>query len=295
MSWLNGLGKPLPPEAVSPYLTIQLTNSALMHRPSYAEYQPPPDLRTAVACTWVAKTGEGSAPSPIVPDACSDVVILGEAAPHVAGPATRTQHVLVPPGTTVVGIRFRPGATRAAFGCDASELRDADPELAAVCGSATRTLAESLDRARDGDDPTRALRSALEAWARGRIVARIARDADALRAAHRLVIDRSVTVRDVARDFGWSERRLHREITATCGYGPKTLQRIVRLQRALRASRAGVATRPPSLAPTLSRLALDAGYADQAHMTREFRDLTGFTPRQLLGRSGADVGKWMDD
>ena len=260
----------------------------------YREYSPPHDLRAVVACTWVAHTGDGSGPSPIVPDACSDVVIVGEAAPHVAGPATTTQHVLVPPGTTVVGIRFRPGATRLAFGCDANELRDADPELAAVCGMSMRTLAESLDEARDGDDPTTALRAALEAWARTRI-GRIGHDADALRAACRLVVDRDATVRDVARDFGWSERRLHREITATCGYGPKTLQRIVRLQRALRASRAGVATRPPNLAPTLSRLALDAGYADQAHMTREFRDLTGMTPRQLIGRSGADVGCWLDD
>ena len=256
----------------------------------------PPDLRAAVACTWVARTGEGSAPSPIVPDACSDVVIVGDAAPHVAGPATTTQHVLVPAGTTVVGIRFRPGATRAAFGCDANELRDADPELAAVCGSAARTLAESLSRAHDADDPAeRTARRARVLGTRATSLARIDRDADALRAARRLVIDRGATVRDVARDFGWSERRLHREITATCGYGPKTLQRIVRLQRALRASRAGVATRPPSLAPTLSRLAFDAGYADQAHMTREFRDLTGFTPRQLLGRSVADVGRWLEE
>jgi len=230
-----------------------------------------------------------------VPDACSDIVIVGDAAPHVAGPATTTQHVLVPAETTVVGIRFRPGAARLAFGCDANELCDADPELAAVCGSAARALADSLDGAHDADDPGHALRAALETWARARIVPRINFDAGALRAARTLVTDRIATVRSVARDFGWSERRLHREITATCGYGPKTLQRIVRLQRALRASRAGVATRPPSLAPTLARLALDAGYADQAHMTREFRDLTGFTPRQLLGRSVADVGKWMDE
>jgi AraC-like DNA-binding protein len=266
-----------------------------MQSPFYAEFPPPPDLRAAVACTWVARTGQGTEPSPIVPDACSDIVIVGDAAPHVAGPATTTQHVLVPAGTTVIGLRFRPGATRLAFGCDANELRDADPELAAVCGSAARMLADVLRRARDAEDPTVALRSAIEAWARTHIAPRIDRDAGALRTARRLVIDRTATVRDVARDFGWSERRLHREITATCGYGPKTLQRIVRLQRALRASRAGVATRPPSLAPTLSRLALDAGYADQAHMTREFRDLTGFTPRQLLGRSVADVGTWMDE
>jgi len=266
-----------------------------MQRSSYAEYAPSPDLRAAVACTWVARTGEGSGPSPIVPDACSDVVIVGEAAPHVAGPATATHHVHVPPGTTVVGIRFRPGATRAAFGCDANELCDADPELTAVCGSSVRALAESLDRVRDTNDPTDAMRAALESWTRARIVEHMDRDVEVLRAARRLVLDRTATVRDVARDFGWSERRLHREITATCGYGPKTLQRIVRLQRALRASHAGVATRPPNLAPTLSRLALDAGYADQAHMTREFRDLTGFTPRQLLGRSMADVGRWLDE
>ncbi|HEX7980580.1 MAG TPA: DUF6597 domain-containing transcriptional factor, partial [Gemmatimonadaceae bacterium] len=121
--------------------------------PRYAEFFPPPDLRAAVACTWIAQTGEGTAPSPIVPDACSDVVIVGEATPHVAGPATVTQHVLGPAGTTVVGIRFRPGATRLAFGCDANELRDADPELAAVCSSAARALADSLGRAQDADDP----------------------------------------------------------------------------------------------------------------------------------------------
>jgi AraC-like DNA-binding protein len=47
--------------------------------------------------------------------------------------------------------------------------------------------------------------------------------------------------------------------------------------------------------PRLARLALDAGYADQAHMTRDFRDLTGFTPRELLARTNADVGRWLDE
>jgi AraC-like DNA-binding protein len=89
--------------------------------------------------------------------------------------------------------------------------------------------------------------------------------------------------------LGWSPRRLHRELTTTCGYGPKTLQRILRLQRVVRSARRGVPR-----ARSLSRLALDAGYADQAHMTREFRDLTGFTPRELLCRDGADVGRWLD-
>jgi AraC-like DNA-binding protein len=125
----------------------------------------------------------------------------------------------------------------------------------------------------------------------GRLGARLDRDALTLRAAHALVADRELSVAALGDTLGWSARRLHREITATCGYGPKLLQRIVRLQRTLRLARRRAMT---NRRPTLAMLALDVGYADQAHMTREFRDLTGFTPRELLGRSRADVGAWME-
>jgi AraC-like DNA-binding protein len=255
---------------------------------AYVELPPPPDLRVAVACTWVAHlSADGAAPAPIVPDACSDVVVIGAAAPHVAGPATRTHVVDVAATTTVVGIRFRPGATRAVFRCDAHELRDADPELRAVCGASVTELEAELSAEPAPD----AMRSALERWARRRLDARPGRDAIALRAAHALVADHRLSVTALGEMLGWSPRRLHREMTLTCGYGPKTLQRIVRLQRTLRlARRRALAQRRP----TLAMLALDAGYADQAHMTRDFRDLTGFTPRELLAHSHADVGRWLD-
>lgn len=254
----------------------------------YTEYAPPPDLREVVACTWVARTGGGGAASAVVVDACSDVVVIGDAAPHVAGPATRTHLVQLPAHTTVVGIRFRPGATRAVFGCDADELRDADPELYAVCGRSASALVDELSAASSTD----ARRGALERWVSGRLGARIDRDALTLRAAHALVADRELSVAALGDALGWSARRLHREITATCGYGPKLLQRIVRLQRTLRLGRHRAVARRR---PTLAMLALDAGYADQAHMTRDFRDLTGFTPRELLARSRADVGGWLDE
>lgn len=259
-----------------------------MTESSYAEYAPPADLCAVVACTWVARAGEAGASSSVVVDACSDVVVIGDAAPHVAGPATRTHLVQLPAHMTVVGIRFRPGATRAVFACDAAELRDADPELRAVCGRSASGLVDELSATSNTD----ARRAALERWATGRIGARLDRDALTLRAAHALVADRELSVAALADALGWSARRLHREITATCGYGPKLLQRIVRLQRTLRLASGRARTHRR---PTLAMLALDAGYADQAHMTREFRDLTGFTPRELLARSRADVGGWLDE
>ena len=249
----------------------------------YTEHAPPPDLASVVACTWVARGGAGeSSPGPIIPDACSDIVVVGDSAPHIAGPATRTHVAPAGSDVRVVGIRFRPGATRVAFGCDASELLDAEAELRAVCGNSVHALADELSRAPSPD----AARAALEQWARARLARDPHRDVRALAAANALVSGRVRNVRELGDAFGWSARRVHRELTATCGYGPKTLQRIVRMQRVVRRAR----TAPR----TLSALALDAGYADQAHMTRDFRDLTGFTPRALLARSSADVGRWLD-
>jgi transcriptional regulator GlxA family with amidase domain len=71
------------------------------------------------------------------------------------------------------------------------------------------------------------------------------------------------------------ERRLHRRFEAAIGYGPKTFQRVLRLQRAL-----GLAGRGTQ--PRLALIAAAAGYADQAHMSRELRALTGRSPSPLL-------------
>nr|WP_230416296.1 helix-turn-helix domain-containing protein [Micromonospora tarapacensis] len=57
------------------------------------------------------------------------------------------------------------------------------------------------------------------------------------------------------------------------GYGPKTLARILRMRRALALARTGV---------PLAEVAARTGYADQAHLTRDTRALTGLPPTSLL-------------
>jgi AraC-like DNA-binding protein len=80
-------------------------------------------------------------------------------------------------------------------------------------------------------------------------------------------------VREAADTLGVSERQLRRRAHAAFGYGPKTLQRVLRFQRALRLARAG---------KPLADVAYAAGYADQAHMANEVRDLAGTPIRTLL-------------
>nr|WP_197946680.1 helix-turn-helix domain-containing protein [Phytohabitans suffuscus] len=80
-------------------------------------------------------------------------------------------------------------------------------------------------------------------------------------------------VADVAGEVGLSERQLHRRSLTAFGYGPKTLARILRLERALALARAG---RP------LAEVAAESGYADQAHLSRDARALGGAPMGQLI-------------
>jgi AraC-like DNA-binding protein len=80
-------------------------------------------------------------------------------------------------------------------------------------------------------------------------------------------------VSEVADDVGVSERQLQRRCRTAFGYGPKTLHRVLRFQRALRLARGG---------GRLADVAAVVGYADQAHMARDTRRLAGVPLTDLL-------------
>ena len=85
------------------------------------------------------------------------------------------------------------------------------------------------------------------------------------------------------RYVGLSLRQLRRRCHAAVGYGPKTLQRVLRFRLfvslidALSHDLAG----PDPAGLDLAGLAARAGYADQAHLTRECGSLAGLTPAAL--------------
>jgi AraC-like DNA-binding protein len=78
-------------------------------------------------------------------------------------------------------------------------------------------------------------------------------------------------VAQVAAELGLSVRQLHRRVSEAVGYGPKILARVLRFRRL------------QALGPApLVELALEAGYADQAHMTAEVTRLAGISPVRFL-------------
>lgn len=86
-----------------------------------------------------------------------------------------------------------------------------------------------------------------------------------------------VRVRALAAELGWSPRRLIERFRDHVGLPPKAAARVIRLDRAVAALRSGT--------PRIAEVAAACGYADQAHLGRELRELGGITPGQLAGRN----------
>ena len=93
--------------------------------------------------------------------------------------------------------------------------------------------------------------------------------------AARLLRDPQARAENVAADVGLSMRQLRRRCHSAVGYGPKTLQRVLRFRRFV----SRIDAWPDVL--DLAAIAAEAGYADQAHLTRECGKLSGLTPAAL--------------
>lgn len=238
----------------------------------YREFNASPELANVVACTWERIVPALGAPAAqrVVPDACIDFVWRGGQL-QVAGPDTRAFMSPVTPGEAVVGLRLRPGVASSVLGLPASELRDARVSLEDVWG---RTGAELAERLGCATSPLER-RRLLEAAVRARRPAMDEPDRLVLAAARLLGLPGS-RVALVSRALATSERQLLRRLRTAVGYGPKTLDRVLRLQRFL--SRAPTVARGED---TLARVAAELGYADQAHLTREAVALSGLTPGEL--------------
>jgi AraC-like DNA-binding protein len=244
----------------------------------YRERRPATALRRHFVCLWSQAIGRGGAdyPQRVLPDGCTDLLWIGESAPVIVGPATRMFVARLAPGSLVIGARLRPGMAPGVLGLPASEALNQEVPLEVVWRR-TGLLSERLAEQRGSE----ARLAVLEAALIERVAEARACDPLVEAGVAWLAASPSARVRDLCRSAGVSERHLLRRFNAAVGYGPKTLARVFRLQRTLALHRAGGAR------SDLAGLAAEAGYADQAHMSRDFADLAGAPPGALLPRAAS--------
>jgi AraC-like DNA-binding protein len=168
------------------------------------------------------------------------------------------------------GVRIKPEGFFDLFGIPASEFKDCQLGFFEVYGAEMEALADRMQAA-----PTL---PALAALADSFLMECIRRHH-----THTYYLHRAATfirasggcepLHHIMDRAGISPRQLERAFRQQMGVSPKLYQRIVRMN-ALNARMAAQ--------HSLTQLAYEGGFSDQAHMNREFRQFAGLTPRQFL-------------
>jgi AraC-like DNA-binding protein len=173
----------------------------------------------------------------------------------------------------VLGTKFLPGGFRPFFGRAVSELTDRMVALEEVFGPDARSLAaEAL-----GERNPVAAFGVVQSFLVRRLPERDPTVELVRRIADRVATDREITrVAQIAEAFGLGPRSLQRLFDDYVGVSPKWMIQRYRLHEAAERIAAGAVGH-------WADLALELGYADQAHFIRDFR--------RMVGRSPADYAR----
>ena len=246
-------------------------------------YRPDEDLEPIVASLWRGSwdlSGQAPHHTELLGDPCAHFVCEdGSRGPstRLVGVWTRLWRRTLEGHGRVRGIKLRGGA-----------LRSVLPEPAHRYANRTVPLPELFDRAAierlhhevmTPDDDAEGF-AAFQAWLRGAVRSDDDAIATAIDLVEAIVSDPTLTTVAALSDrTGDSPRALQRLFRDYVGASPKWVIRRNRLQEvALRIEKGE--------APSLAALAADLGYADQAHLARDFKAIVGKSPRQFAESVG---------
>ena len=241
--------------------------------PRYEEFAPPGGLAGFVACFWsfsIPRAAPGFEHA-VVPDGTVSLVFIpqqpGARRLIVSGPRTEALKMKVNPGDLFCGARLLPGASRPLLGIAPAPLRDRVAPLEEMAPELGRKMSRELEPVKTSERCFAIMERHLTGLARGaEAIDQVVTSA----AARLLEADGNARIADTAEGIGLSERQLRRRFYRAVGLTPKEFARAVRIRcaciRIAAPERAGLAA-----------IAHGAGYADQAHLSREFARVFGST------------------
>jgi AraC-like DNA-binding protein len=236
---------------------------------SFSTHAPRGPLARYVSHYWLSLSNDAPVYTAL-PDGCVDIVLevaRDDYGAWIYGSTTRPTEIACSRGAHYLGIRFQPGQSRHFIDAAAGEITDARADLHGLMPFPAETIATQIGAC--------TLFSQLDEI----LIEKLSRSPPAQSLVDRVIqyVETRhgvVSVEAVARSFGKSRRQLERTFVQVVGVPLKFFCTLSRLRRA-----AQLIAQPA--ASSLTAIASDAGYSDQAHMTRDFRRLAGITPARL--------------
>jgi methylphosphotriester-DNA--protein-cysteine methyltransferase len=184
--------------------------------------------------------------------------------------------------SSMMGIHFRPGGAYPFLPFPVSELNDEVVDMELVWGRPIRGVIQQILEAGAISQKFRILERAL--WSAGKRA--LSADQTCAYALARLREAKpGLTIRRLSSEIGFSQRQLLRHFQQRVGLSPKALARVFRFQSVLH--RLNTERRVH-----WAHVASDAGYFDQSHFVRDFRQFTGLNPSRYL-LDDADYGNFI--
>jgi len=258
------------------YKPVQPTAGYSREGVSYAEALPAEKLQPFIHCYWELKSN-AKLPGPylyrVIADGCIDIffdrnnpsenLIMGYSNTHTEFPLAAPFHY--------VGIRFLPGMLPLILKLNASELSNRIEHLEIVLPAVSAFIKNQMNGRTDFEKA----RELLDPFFLN-LLGKVHLNADRrFFTALNGILQTNGTLRiEKDLDAGISHRQLRRLFEYYVGDTAKTFSKIVRFQHVLRTSAQNSSDR---------KFFYDAGYYDQAHFIREFRNFYGATPGKTFG------------
>ena len=257
--------------------------------PVYRVHAPPPPLAGLVDYFWSLTDAPEHSRERVIPSGTIEIVFNlhedefrierpadgGEQSARfrgaiVSGPYGRAFGVETRAHASIVGVHFKPGGAAGVLGPPVGALADTHVELEALWGRRAIELRERLSAAADPAQRFAILEQAMIGALSPSVEMRgeVAFALDGLGAP-------GVAIGAVAREVRLSHRRFIQLFTERVGMTPKRYAKVRRFQRALDRLNGDAA-------PAWAQVALECGYFDQAHLCRDWAELTGLSPAEFL-------------
>jgi AraC-like DNA-binding protein len=250
------------------------------------------ELQLFIKCFWTLEAD--ASPDPVkqrvVPDGCAEMIIhcgdlyrqyfpdgsfILQPRGFIFGQISNYIEIAPTGRSSIVAARFQPEGLAPFLEVPVSDLQDRANDLITLFGEAGKQLEEKIIAA-DGTTERIAL---LESFFLSRLSTPAAIDSITRNCVDIILRSQGqMEIKDLAGKANINRRNLERKFVTAIGMSPKQLSRVVRLQVTLKLLEQRKFT-------SLTSLAYENGYYDQAHFIRDFKEFTGTSPRLFFAEN----------
>jgi AraC-like DNA-binding protein len=258
----------------------------------YQTFEPNDDLTPFIKCYWTLESPkeEAAEKQTIVPDGFMEMIFhygdlyrqytengnsIIQPKCFVIGQLTRPLEIEPTGNTGIFSVRFHPNGFLPFASIPIKEMENTAVSLEKLFGKDAQEIEQKIVTA----DSTSERIHLMETFLLSRLT-----NAEAVDRMVKSIVETILTangqlsINELSKQTNINRRQLERKFSATIGLSPKQLSKIIRLQATLKMLLNKKFT-------SLTALAYENEYYDQAHFIKDFKDLTGFTPKEFYGNS----------